>query len=267
MNMAIDLVDVVKGYLTPDVIEKAATHVGESSGATQKALAGIVPTLVGALANTAATNDGAQQLIRMLDAGKYNGSALHRVTSLLDGGVTTQNTLSAGQGILDSLFGARIGDVVDLIAGIAGVRTSSASTLLALVAPLVLHVLGQQRPSIGPGASSLASLLSEQRSFLAGLVPAGLGSMLGWSGSTSGVSELGSSAVGAGSRVREVAGARPGASRPSWIVSLIILGVLVLGVLAWLSWPTRPTTPVSPAAREISELHLPGGVRISVPES
>ncbi len=42
--MAIDLVDLVKGYLTPDGIQKAASHVGESNGATQKALAGIVPT-------------------------------------------------------------------------------------------------------------------------------------------------------------------------------------------------------------------------------
>jgi hypothetical protein len=56
--MAIDLIDLVKGYLTPDVIQKAADNVGESTSATQKSLAGIVPTLVGALANTASTNDG-----------------------------------------------------------------------------------------------------------------------------------------------------------------------------------------------------------------
>ena len=28
--MQIDLVDLVKGYLTPDVIQQVATHVGES---------------------------------------------------------------------------------------------------------------------------------------------------------------------------------------------------------------------------------------------
>jgi OOP family OmpA-OmpF porin len=60
--MAVDLVDLVKGYLTPDLIQKASGYVGESSGATQKALGGIVPTLVSALMNTASTDEGARQL-------------------------------------------------------------------------------------------------------------------------------------------------------------------------------------------------------------
>src|SRR5262245_60203504 len=197
MHMAIDLVDLVKGYLTPDIIQKAATQVGESNGATQKALAGIVPTLVGALANTASTNDGAQQLVRMLDAGKYDGSLLDNVKDLFAGGPATDSVLSAGDGILNTLFGAKIGGVADLIARFAGVRTESASSLLALAAPIVMHVLGTQRKSFGTGAGALASMLGEQRNFLAGLVPAGLGSMLGWSGLTSGMSNLGLRAVGA----------------------------------------------------------------------
>ncbi len=257
--MAIDLVDLVKGYLTPDVIQKAANYVGESGEVTQRALAGIVPTLVGALTSKASTSDGAQQLARMLDVGKYDGSALDSVTSLFGGGVATQSAASAGKGIVDSLFGARIGSVGDLIARFAGVRTDSASSLLALVAPLVLHVLGQQRASIGPSVSSLASLLGEQRSFLTGLVPAGLGSVLGWSGLTSGVSELGSSAGG-------VAEALPGASRPRWIVPLSVLGLVALGLLAWLGQPTSSTEPVRQGERKISELQLPGRVRISLPE-
>jgi hypothetical protein len=34
--MAVDLVDLVKRYITPDLIQKAAGYVGETSGATQK---------------------------------------------------------------------------------------------------------------------------------------------------------------------------------------------------------------------------------------
>jgi outer membrane protein OmpA-like peptidoglycan-associated protein len=161
-----------------------------------------------------------------------------------------------------------VGGVIDFIARLAGIRTDSASSLLALAAPLVLHVLGQQRATIGPGAGSLANLLGEQRSVLAGLIPAGLGSLLGWTGLTSGVSELGSSAAGAAGRVtREVAATVPSASRLSWALPLIILGALALGILAWLNWPTTtPTALVGQAGRKISELQLPGGGRISVPE-
>jgi hypothetical protein len=79
------------GDLTPDLIQKASGYVGESSGATQKALGGIVPTLVSALMNTASTDEGARQLARTLDTGKYDGSALNSVTSLFAGGMTTQS--------------------------------------------------------------------------------------------------------------------------------------------------------------------------------
>src|SRR5262245_39525804 len=120
LEMAMDLVELVKGYLTPDVIQRAAGQVGESSGATQKALAGIVPTLVAGLANMGSTPDGAQQLARMLDAGKYDGSGLKNVTSMFGGGVATQGALGAGKGILESLFGAKVGGVIDSIARMAG---------------------------------------------------------------------------------------------------------------------------------------------------
>lgn len=262
--MAIDLVDLVKGYLTPDVIRNAAGYVGESSGSTQKALAGIVPTLVGALANTASTKDGAQELVRMLDAGKFDGSALGNVADLFGGGGATQSALSSGKSILDSLLGARMGDVGDLISRFAGVRAGSASSLLALATPLVLHVLGRQRASVGWGATSVASLLGEQKSLLAGLIPAGLGPVLGWSGSPSGASELQSSATGAASREpRETTETATAGRSLSWFIPLAILG---LCALAWLMWPPAPTTPVGQAVRKVSELQLPGAIRIAVPE-
>ena len=265
--MAIDLIDLAKNYLSPNVIQSAAARVGESSDATQKAFAGIVPTLVGALANTASTSDGAQQLLRMLDAGKYDGGLLNNVTSLFAGGTTTDGALNTGKGILNGLFGDKIGDVSNVIARFAGVRPESASSLLALAAPLVMHVVGTQRSSVGTGAVGLASLLGEQKNFLRGLVPPGLGSMLGWSTLPAGLSNLGTSAAGAVSRAAEV-GTRPlpSVGRPRWLVPLVIIGALIVLGLAWLNWSTTSTAPVQQAARKLSELQLPGGARISVPE-
>ena len=224
---------MVKGYLTPDVIEKAATHVGESSGTTQKALAGILPTLVVALMNKASTSDGAQQLLRMIEVGRYDGGALDNVTSFFGGGAPTQSVLSAGRSILDSLFGTKIGDASSVLARAAGVRPESASSLLALAAPLVMHVLGRQRASVGPGAASLANLLGEQSNFVKGLLPAGLGAVLGWSGLTSGIPGARIERCGRrGPRTPEVAPVPRGVSRPSWVLPLIIFGLW-----PWASWP------------------------------
>src|SRR5262249_48779820 len=160
-----------KGHLTPDVIQQVASSVGESNSATQKALAGVVPTLVAGLANRASTSNGIQQLMGMLDTGKYDGSALGNVKNLFSGG--------AGKGILDSLCGDKVAGISDVIARFAGIRADSASSLPAMVAPLLMHVLGQQRASVGSSPAALSGLLGEQKNFLSGLLPAGLNSMLG----------------------------------------------------------------------------------------
>jgi len=121
-----------KGYLTPDVVQKAATFVGESESATQKAMNGIVPTLIAALANQASTTGGAEKLSQLLDAGNYDGGALNNPASLFGGGETTQKAIAEGKNILSSLFGGKIEGLVDQITRFAGVRPGSASSLLAL---------------------------------------------------------------------------------------------------------------------------------------
>jgi OmpA-OmpF porin, OOP family len=89
-------------------------------------------------------------------------------------------------------------------------------------------------------------------------LPAGIGSLLGWTGYES-------------ARPRETtAYVEPKRETPSWLVPLLVLGGIVLVALAWLL--NRPTTPVRetpvaarPAAK-MTDLQLPGGMKVSVPE-
>ena len=115
----------------------------------------------------------------MLDTGKYDGSALNNLGSLFSGGETTQKAITQGKDILSSLFGNKTEGLVDQIARFAGIRTGSASSLLALAVPLIMNLLGRQRSTIGQSPSALASLLGEQKGFLSGLLPAGIGFLSG----------------------------------------------------------------------------------------
>jgi len=141
--MAINLVELAKGYLTPDIVQKAASFVGESEPATQKTMNGIVPTLIAAIASQASTNSGAEKLSRMLDAGKYDGSALNNLGSLFGGGETTQKAITQSKDVLSSLFGNKTEGLADQIARWAGVRVGSASSLLALAVPFIMNLLGR----------------------------------------------------------------------------------------------------------------------------
>jgi OOP family OmpA-OmpF porin len=259
--MAVNLVELVKGYLTPDIIQKAGSFVGESETATQKAMNGIVPTLIGAFANQASTTSGAEKLIRMLDTGKYDGSGLSNLGSLFSGGETTQKAITQGKDILSSLLGNKTEGLIDQIARFAGIRTGSASSLMALAVPLIMNVLGRQRATIGQSPSALAGLLGEQKSWLSSLLPAGIGSFLGWTGYES-------------ARPRETATAyvEPKRETPSWLVPLLVLGGILLVALAWLLNRPAPvreapvaTRPAAPASK-MTDLQLPGGAKVSVPE-
>ena len=254
--MAVNLVELAKGYLTPDVVQKAASFVGESESGTQKAMNGIVPTLIAALANQASTSGGAEKLSRILDTGKYDGSALNNLGTLFSGGETTQKVLTAGKDILSSLFGSKTEGLVDQIARFAGLRTGSTSSLLALAVPLILNLLGRQRATIGQSPAALASLLGEQKSFLAGLLPTGIASFLGWSGYER-------------ARQPEPAYVEPKRETPTWFMPLLILSGIVLVALAWLLSRPTPTPEITVATRpaaKMADLQLPGGVKISVPE-
>jgi outer membrane protein OmpA-like peptidoglycan-associated protein len=255
--MAVNLLELVKGYLTPDIIQKAASFVGESESATQKAMTGIVPTLIGAMANQASTTGGAEKISRMLDTGKYDGSLLNNLGSLFSGGETTQKAITGGKDVLSSLFGNKTEGLVDQIARFAGVRGGSASSLLALAVPLIMSLLSRQRATIAPGPAALSSLLGEQKSFLAGLLPAGIASFLGWSGYEA-------------IRPRETAASvSPKRETESWFVPLLVLSGIVLAALAWLlSRPTQipESTVASRPALKMTDLQLPGGIKVSVPE-
>jgi outer membrane protein OmpA-like peptidoglycan-associated protein len=261
--MATNLLDLVKGYLTPDVVEKAASYVGESGSATSKAFAGIVPTLLAALANLGSTSGGVQQIIGMLESGKYDGSALASPGGLFGGGVSAQSVVGAGKGILESLFGSKLGGVTDLIAQSAGVRPTSAGSLMAVAAPLIMNVLGRERAAAGGGVASLTSLLGQQKGFLGGLLPAGLASMLGWPGVTSGLSAAGSTAASAAARTSQEVTAL---MRPDWWIPVGALAALILLALGHLWWGAPVGQVSREASRKLAELQLPGGFKISVPE-
>jgi outer membrane protein OmpA-like peptidoglycan-associated protein len=255
--MAANLVELVKGYLTPDILQKAGSFVGESETVTQKAMNGIVPTLIAAFANQASTTSGAEKLSRMLDAGKYDGSALNNLGSLFSGGETTRKAVTEGKDILSSLLGNKTEGLIDQIARLAGIRTGSASSLLALAVPLIMNLLGRQRSTIGQSPSALAALLGEQKGFLSGLLPAGIGSLLGWTGYET-------------ARPRETtAYVEPKRETPGWLIPLLVLGGIVLVALAWLLNRPAPVREIPVAARpaaKMTDLQLPGGMKVSVPE-
>lgn len=235
--MAASLVSVVMQFLTPDMIAKIASALGLDRSIAQKAIGGAVPALLSSLADVASTPNGARQLTSIVAQQQQQGS-LDTLKNLLGG--SGQSTLAAtGSSMLSGLFGGGTLDTMaQSIGKFAGVDAGSSKSILGMLGPVVLGVLGQQQRSAGLDASGLASLLSSQKGQIAAAIPSGLLDQLSAAGlidKAEGTLRSGVAATSAaGSRI---AGAGQAATKaapsqlPYWL-----LGLAVLSGLAWFAF-------------------------------
>jgi len=182
--MASDLVENVKVYLTAATIKKIEAVVGESPSSIQKAMDGILPSLISGVADLSASPDGAKQLTKLLSQGN-DSDLLHNLSGSLSGDNGIQNLMGSGRRILSTLFGARLNAVIEGIARSVGLKHASASSLLSIAAPLVLAVLGRDWGSEDLIFAGLAQPFA-QGDRLSRIAPAGLAGLLALGRETTG---------------------------------------------------------------------------------
>jgi hypothetical protein len=85
-----------------------------------------------------------------------------------------------GSSLLISLLGGKtLSALTGAVGQYAGLNSSGSKSLMGLLGPVVLGVLGQQQRSGGLDASGLANLLLSQKSNVAGALPSGFSKYLG----------------------------------------------------------------------------------------
>jgi len=238
--MAANLVSVVMQFLTPDMIAKIASALGLDRTVAQKAIGGAVPALLASLADVASTPNGARQLTNTL--AQQQAGSLESLKGLI-GSAGQNNLAETGSSMLSGLFGGGALDTIaQSIGKFAGVDGGSSKSLLGMLAPVVLGVLGQQQRSAGLDASGLASLLGSQKDQIAAAIPSGLADQLSAAGlldrAAGGLRSGAAATSAAGSRIvgaseRTVAGASRAAYAttassqwPYWLVALVVFGGL-----------------------------------------
>lgn len=199
--MSTSLLETTRQYLTPEVIDRLATFTGESPAATTKALGGAAPAILAGMLNSTQDANGLTQLVNLFQQGKFDGSMLNNLPAAYSGS-SMDGLMKMGGPLLGSLLGARAASLTELIANHAGVKKSSAMSLLSAAAPLVMSVMGRQLMSRGGiSAGALKDVLVSQRSAISAAVPAGFGKTLGigeLGGLAAGVTQASTSADGSG---------------------------------------------------------------------
>jgi len=180
--MAANLLSLAQQALGGDFSKLAGEFMGESQGSTQSALTSLLPAVLGGIAQKGATPDGAAGLLSLINGANLDVKSLGNLAGLFGGGGAGVNALlKAGtNSLVPALFGDKSGALVNALSSSSGIKSSSATNLLAMVVPLLLAFLKKFIGEKGLNASSLASLLGDQGPNLQGALDSRLTGALGF---------------------------------------------------------------------------------------
>lgn len=160
--MSLNVIDLIKGQLGPALVTQAASQLGESESGISKAIGGLLPAILGGLANNS-SNPGVLDAISSASSSGILGNLL--------GNSSNNSTIS---GLLSSIFGDKLGGLVNSIATFSGISSNSSSSLLNLVTGATLGSVGKYAADNNLDKSGISNLLSDQKGIVSSLLPAGL---------------------------------------------------------------------------------------------
>jgi hypothetical protein len=150
-----NIMDLVKSSLSNDVISKIGRHLGQDEDRTQGAVSTALPMLIGALSKSAGRDSG-EGLARALDT-RHSGDILDNVKGFLDAG-----DFADGAGILGHVLGNKTEQAATALGGSTGLKKEQASSLMAMLAPVVMGALGKVKRQQNFDAGALTKALAGQ---------------------------------------------------------------------------------------------------------
>lgn len=231
--MAINIFDLAKDVLSSSVLSSQANAMEENEGGISKAIGALLPVVMGGLTNKTSGNSEIFEQLKNL-----GGS---NILNNLGAAESTSNPVVGS--LLRTIFGDKIGNIVSLISNFAGIKNSSADSLLSLAGSTIFGLLGKQIVGNNLNLDGLTNLLSSQKGLISKAMPAGLSlGSLGLGGVfdsfSSSAKEAGDSVSHAAREVESEISGDDGGS-PSWLKWLFPL--ILLGLLLWWFWPNNKT--------------------------
>ena len=133
--------------------DKIGTRIGADPGQTKTAIHAAVPALLAALGQKAEQGSGVKQAIER----DHDGSIIDQLSEYLGGSAQLSPRTTNGAGILEHTLGDRQGEMQRALSAKSGLDMGSIGNLLALLAPIVMGMIGKKGRS-GGGSSGGFSL-------------------------------------------------------------------------------------------------------------
>jgi hypothetical protein len=244
-KMSINLLDMVKSAVVGQVADQIGSAVGLDKSKTSAAVNAVLPALLGGMAKKASTPAGASDLIKALQ--DNDNSILDNLAGAF-APAKQASMLDYGMKLLPMLLGGSQSTIISLIAKMFGFGDKGASSLLGMLAPVVMSVVGKQVKSQGLDAGGLSSLLSGQTNFLNAALPSELKNVMGFA-------DLGGSSRPTGTTTQRTTApatsshSAPEAGNPlKFLLPLLLLGALGYAGYQFLKPKPQPVKTATPPA-------------------
>lgn len=261
-----NLVSTILQFLGPVIINKIAGSLGMNQGLAGKAIAAAIPAILAGLTGAASRSGGASNLAGVL--AKQDPGILGNFANMI-GGSGQKALADNGMGALSSLLGGSSTNALASAVGkFAGIDGGQSSSLIGMLAPVVMGQLAQTQKASGLDANGLMGLLNGQKDNIAAAMPAGFSNLLEGSGVLDSVAgNLRSAATRAAAPVAHAA-PESGSSLSKWIVplALAVLGAYLVNsygcnrATETVVAPATPPAATAPAAPAPAPVAAPAAV-------
>ncbi|MBM3116765.1 OmpA family protein [Jeongeupia naejangsanensis] len=255
--MAFNLIEALQGAAGPILSEFAGKALGMDPATASTAVSQALPALVGGLVKQAGDPQAARGLFELISGPKVDAGVLDSPTVQAGDSNALAGLVERGRDLLPAVLGDQAGQVAGAVAAKAGVPTESATSLLALGAPMLLSLLKGKLGESGSGYGGFVSLLTDQQGWLAKLLDGHLLQALGVGSLASlfgGLSSHAGTAIGAvadagGEAKRKLGSAVESAETavksglPRWLWWVIPLAILAFFGLRYCGTPKVPAVP------------------------
>jgi len=220
--MATDLVSEIVEVVSPTISSRIASALGLDPATVQKAIVVAAPVLIGALISHVSKPQGANKLIDVVK--KQEPGMLSSLANVI-GEPGQKALIDQGASVLTSLLGGKtFSGLSQAVGQYAGIGEGGAKSLLGILGPVALGVLGREQRDRGLDASGLANLLISQKNNVSAALPSGFSKYLSQAGIPDDV-------IASTARVASQPPTRTPPSILPWLLGALV--VLALGALAW----------------------------------
>ncbi len=171
--MATNLISTISQVLSPELLARIASALGLDKYVVEKAMSAGVPALLAAFSSRASTREG---------AASFNAAIANQKPGMLTnlanviGGAGQAGMIDSGFNALTSLLGRMTtNELTNAVGKFADIGGAGSKSLMGLLGPVVMGVLGQQQSSTG---LSPAELLASQKQNITQALPRGFSDYL-----------------------------------------------------------------------------------------